>query len=104
MSLTQAALTIATGYLCLLGPGMAWWHPRASSLPRLLAWVGLSVVWTTLAGLVLAAFEAFSVPLLVLVNAVVSLVGYTAVGRLRSSGHLYSESGWGGAAVAALVY
>ncbi len=103
MSVTQVALTLATAYLCLLGPGMAWWRPRAAVLPRLLAWVCLSALWTTLAGLILAALESFSVPLLVLVNAVVSLAGYAAVGRLRRSGHFYAEPASVGPAVAAIA-
>lgn len=104
MQITEFALGLATAFFCLLGPGMAWWHPRAAVLPRPLAWVGLSALWTTLAGLLLATTGNFSVPLLVLINATLSLAGYTLASRLRRDGHYYRESASAGPLVALALF
>ncbi len=73
-------------YLLGFAPGQAWWHGQASATPRLFARIGLSVVWTSMAGVALAAAGAFSIPLLILVNAVMTLFGYLTVGRRRDEG------------------
>lgn len=83
-------------YLCLLGPGLAWWRGNPSSLPRTFAAVTLSVAWTSLAGLALSACGRFSLPLLVLLNALVSLLGYMLVGlRSREPDRMVPAAGAG---------
>ena len=73
-------------YLFGLGPGHAWWHGQASATPRLFARVGLSLIWTSMVSVALAAGGVFSIPTLILVNAVTTLFGYLIVGRRRDEG------------------
>lgn len=82
-TLVGLAPALVATYLCLLGPGQAWWRGRASALPRLFCRVALSVVLTSLIGLVLVIFDWFSLPRLVAINATVTLAGYLQVARVR---------------------
>jgi len=81
--LVGLAPAAVAAYLFLLGPGQAWWRGRASALPRLFCRVALSVGLTSLIGLGLVAFDAFSLPRLVAINAALTLSGYLLVGRVR---------------------
>jgi hypothetical protein len=92
MIVARAVPAAATLYLCLLGPGQAWWRGAASSFPRLFGRIALSVLWTTLVGLLLAGTDSFSVPLLVLINGAVTLLGYLYVGLPRREELRFSPS------------
>jgi hypothetical protein len=70
-------------YLCGYGTGHAWWRGRASALPRPFARVTVSLLVTSVVSLVLVVLEVFSLPRLVAICGVVSLVGYLLVGRVR---------------------
>jgi len=91
-------LAAVSAYLCFLGPGQAWWRGRGSPLPRLFARVALSAAWTSAVGLWLAAFGLFSLPRVVVVNALLTLTGYLLVARVRDEG-LPPAAGGGAAAV-----
>lgn len=78
--------TLVAAYLCLLGPGQAWWRGRGSEYPQLLARLAVSVLWTTVLGLGLAASDSFSLPRLIVINGAVTLAGYLLVGRVRDAG------------------
>ncbi len=84
--LPTLALDLVAAYLCLLGPGQAWWRGHGSSAPRLLTRVAISVAWTTVLGVVLAGVAAFSLPRLILINGAITLTGYLAVARVRILG------------------
>ncbi len=77
---------LVAAYLCLLGPGQAWLQLRGSEYPQLLARLAVSVLWTTVLGLGLAAFGTFSLPRLIVINGAVTLAGYLLVGRVRDAG------------------
>ncbi len=72
----QIALTLVSLYLCLYGPGQAWWSGRHSKVHRPLARLAISATWTTLVGTALAWTGLFSLALVVLVNGTVTLIGY----------------------------
>jgi hypothetical protein len=71
------------GYFCCYGPGQAWWRGRASGLPRSFARLAISLVLTSVVALVLVATETFSLPRLVAVDGIVTLLGYLGVARVR---------------------
>jgi hypothetical protein len=102
--ITSLGPALAAAYFCLLAPGQAWWRPRNSALPRLLAQVALSTAWTGIAATTLTAASAFSLPRLVLLNASVSLAGYLWVGRTANPQAPASRSGLAVALLALLLY
>jgi hypothetical protein len=91
-------------YFLLLAPGQAWWRGRASAAPRFFIRVAVSVAFTTAVGLVLAYFESFSLPRLIVVNALSALVGYLWVGRIRIDGVTWSDTGRASVLVAVLAF
>ena len=70
-------------YFCCYGPGHACWRGRASGLSRAFARLAFSLLFTSIVALALVAAEAFSLPRLVAINGVVTLLGYLAVARVR---------------------
>jgi len=55
-------------------------------MPALIARIGLSAAWTTASGVLLAAWGIFSLPRVVVLAGMVTLVGYAFVGRVRREG------------------
>jgi hypothetical protein len=84
--LAGAVPAVLAAYVCLLGPGQAWWRRQSSAVPTLLARVALSTVWTSVLGLGLAAAGAFSLPRIIVINGIVTLAGYLVVARVRLVG------------------
>jgi len=72
-----------SAYFCCYGPGHAWWRGRTSGLPRGFARLAISLLLTSIVALALVAAEAFSLPRLVAIGGIVTLVGYLAVARVR---------------------
>jgi len=81
--------------LLVLAPGHAWWRGGASSAPRLLTCFALSTVWTSIVGLLLAAFGAFSLERVVAVGALVTAAGHVVH---LAAGTWHDRSRWSRAA------
>jgi len=85
-SLASVALALLCAYVFLVAPGQAWWRGNASGTPLLLARVAGSALWTTLAGLALAALDSFALPRLAALSGAFALFGYLFVARVRVEG------------------
>jgi len=90
-------------YFLLLAPGQAWWKGRESAAPRLFVRVAVSAAWTTAVGLGLIVAESFSLPRLIVINAVSALLGFLWFGRIRIDGVTLIDTGRASALVALLA-
>jgi hypothetical protein len=91
-------------YFLLLAPGQAWWRGRASAAPRLFVRVAISVAFTTAVGLFLVYLESFSLPRLIVTNALFALTGYLWIGRVRIDGIAWADTGRASLLVAVLAF
>lgn len=82
-SILAGVHTLVALYVALLLPGQGWWRQVDSALPTLFARIALSVAVTSFAGLLLTAFDQFSLANVVLFNGAFGLCGflYQLLGR-----------------------
>lgn len=80
-------------YLCCYGPGHAWWGGASSGIPRPFARVAASLLLTSITALALVQLRMFSLPRVVAVAGLVTLVGYLSVGRRRFVAHRQASTG-----------